>query len=619
MSDSPSIVMLVVDVREQDQKLVTSVQYWLEFITLQCREEGPKPHLVLICSHTDQTKNTKFKLQLALSQIESYELNCVGHVMMDCRYAGSSSMSELRLMLKRSCLDLRSLETVAVEQHCFLVFLLDRFKNRTAITLGETKVVIRSEPYFKFLKSHNLLEICDLLNKRGDILFMKNHHIVDNSWIILKKSALLSTVTGILFAPEGFKIATSTGVVLHSKLVSLFRGRDLDINMITTFLCHFEFCYEIADRKLLELLPADDTMCQVGSNERFYFFPGLVHDVKPQDLWMPDEDLGYHLGWIIKCCKPKQFLTPRFLHVLLLRLAFDFAIAPSEISTVVHPALQRECKIWKNGIFWVNVYGGRAIVEVTDMRQIVILTRCDKQHKLESVRLLSSVIHEVLRAKSEHCPNVILIESVILSEEVSYPLDPAKVSSVSIMDVAKHVNENAKFFVVNNSQILVEKFLYFEPYLNLGDKIVRSLLDEHNPDHHQQISKEFIYEIAEKFHDKSGSYVAVLKNQRVPTFGGEQEIVQELQKWIKKMGSEATRCNLHKQLDQFSVFAGRNPLKVAEGTCLGIVCACLTLHALLFLSGEISLHSEHHSTPNQPFTAKGQQVASDKRTSYGQL
>ena len=37
--------------------------------------------------------------------------------------------------------------------------------------------------------------------------------------------------------------------------------------------------------------------------------------------------------------------------------------------------------------------------------------------------------------------------------------------------------------------------------------------------------------------------------------------------WKEEKGAEGTR-NLHKKLDQFSVFAGRNPLKVATGICI---------------------------------------------------
>ena len=61
----------------------------------------------------------------------------------------------------------------------------------------------------------------------------------------------------------------------------------------------------------------------------------------------------------------------------------------------------------------------------------------------------------------------------------------------------------------------------------------------------------------------TGNYMAVFRNELTPTtyMGNVQELIQEFQtEWKAK-----TCCNVHKQLDKFSVFAGRNPLKVAEG------------------------------------------------------
>ena len=569
MANSPSIVMLVIDLNNEENKLKGIVRYWLEFINNQCSKNGPKPHLVLICSHADHSRNKKLKLQLASSLIGSYRFNCVGQIMMDCRYAGSSSMADLRSVLVQSCQSLRNLETMAVECHCFLVFLLDKFMGKSAITLGETKSKIEHEVYFKFLKSHDLLKICEELNKRGNILFMKNHQNPEHSWIILDKISLLAKVNGVLFAPEGFKehqnIASSTGVVPLSKLTNLFP--DLDSNMIRQFLCHLEYCQEIADSNLLSLLPADDILYQVESDDRFYFFPGLVCDITPQDLWL-ENNLGYHLGWTIQCSKPEQFLTHRFLQVLLLRLAFYFALAPSDLSTVDHPALQRRCKIWKNGISWANTYGGEAVVEIFNQKQVTVITRCNEEYELESGRLLSAIVHKVLEAKNEHCPNVLLTESVILSEHVihyHFPLDLTKATSVSIMDVAKNINENAKFFIQGNQHIHVEKFLYFEPYINLGEHILHILLDEHSPNHHQEISEEFIEDIAEQMHNKTGNYIAILRNKHIPIPGDVQKLTKEFERWKVKMGSDATYCNLHKLLDQFSIFAGRNPLNVAVG------------------------------------------------------
>ena len=82
----------------------------------------------------------------------------------------------------------------------------------------------------------------------------------------------------------------------------------------------------------------------------------------------------------LNCSISEQFFNPRFLQVLLLRLAFSFALIPSNIrSTSV--LIQRKCSVWKNGISWANQSSGEAIVEVQDQKEIVVLTH-SKQKKL---------------------------------------------------------------------------------------------------------------------------------------------------------------------------------------------------------------------------------------------
>ena len=147
---------------------------------------------------------------------------------------------------------------------------------------------------------------------------MKNNECPDNSWIVFDKNILLSKVNGVIFAPEGFKehqnISTNTGVVPLSKLTLLFPS--LDIDMICQFLCHLEFCHEMTDPEVLTLLHAKTDSSP--SDDKFLFFPGLVDLNIPPNVWLPNSQFGYHSGWLLQCIKREQFLSPRFLQVLLL-------------------------------------------------------------------------------------------------------------------------------------------------------------------------------------------------------------------------------------------------------------------------------------------------------------
>ena len=63
--------------------------------------------------------------------------------------------------------------------------------------------------------------------------------------------------------------------------------------------------YEIAEPEIFALLQAEiDTS---PSDEKFLFFPGLVDlNIRP-DVWQPNDQFGYHSGWLLRCSKCEQF------------------------------------------------------------------------------------------------------------------------------------------------------------------------------------------------------------------------------------------------------------------------------------------------------------------------
>ena len=224
-----------------------------------------------------------------------------------------------------------------------------------------------------------LCKMCEDLHERGSILLLRNAEELKDSWIILDQATLLSQVTSTVFAPEGFKqhrdLASSTGVVPYSKLQAHFPS--LDTDMVAQFLCHLEFCQESNDREVLQLLQMSDEPLSI--NKRVFFSPALVSigapgvksvpvvpslvQISTTKIWEPNDEFVYHSGWILQCSEHEHFFTPRFLQVLLLRLAFSFALTPDTQEGNL-PSIQRECDVWKSGICWHNRSGVGVLVEV---------------------------------------------------------------------------------------------------------------------------------------------------------------------------------------------------------------------------------------------------------------
>ena len=595
---SAALFILVSDLRESDKELSESILFWLHFIHVECTHtrSGPKPHIVIIGSRADQLESNddllhKKGVVSSLLQTHSSNLHYVGFVAMDCRYAGSSAMSQLHKHLANSCETLRNKVEVSFRGHCLFLYLFDKYHEVPAMTIGRIIADIipqtteaeqqsmshhrageqtksSTEQLLQFLPEdpQTLRELLEDLYKRGNILILKNIIEHARSWVILDQEALLSHVTGTVFAPEGMKehrdLATNTGVVLLSKLQKYFP--ELDLDMLIQFLCHLEFCHEITDPEDLELLHAS---CSPASpNERFFLFPGLVNIEAPADVWATDDQFLYQSGWILQCSQPNEFFTPRFLHILLLKLAFSFALSLEK--QVDHPALQRKCSVWKNGIYWASRDGVECLVEVATPKQVHAMVRCLKGSEIDCVHLRSLVIRNILAILKQLYQDISTSEMIIHPSSVTYPfkLDD-KPTVYSLHEVATAVCK-AKLSVVNENRKLatLDQLLCFEPYAHLGERILHELFSEEKPHCDKEVADEFLYRIADQVHEKKEKFVKLFKPpatmlheriQEAPP-GLTHEIARVFQLWRDR--SEGTYQCLRKELDQFSVFGGRNPL-----------------------------------------------------------
>ena len=573
IANSPSIILVMVDLRDENNEFQETLIYWLEFVKNRCTERGPRPHLFLIGSHADQAKNVQEKSQVMKSLVSSSKndgFTYAGQLILDCRFAESSQMSELYTMLAQSCHTLRSSQVLDFDSHCFLLFLLDKFKDRPALTLGDAMAkvleVSKDEICWTFLKSRNLLAICEQLNERGNILFMTNHSNPNNSWIILNKPVLLSHVLGTIFAPEGYKqhckIANSMGIVPLSNLVNLFPK--FDSNLLTHFLSHMEFCQEI-EHQFLPCLQADDV--SKSSFERYFLFPGLVQLSTPTDLWQHESSNNEcHSGWVLQCLGPGQLLSYRFVQILLLHL---FAIASSDLSDPSDQSQRSNCKchVWKNGITWSN-NGIDTIVEVVDRKTINFLQRCEQSEKLAMVRSRSTIIRMIFEIKEETCPKVCVQEFIISPEDSNrYPLDLSKVTSVSIENLVQAVIQGEKTVSIKDRNTLeLECLLQYEPYAQFSKDILQELFTASDS---KEVTEQFLHQMLDTVQCKETIILFKAIMSQPPSkqesnahqcsdkeSADNQDLFEVFQLW--RLSGQRKLQDIRDKLDQYSIFTGRN-------------------------------------------------------------
>ena len=237
----------------------------------------------------------------------------------------------------------------------------------------------------------------------------------------------------------------NTGIITQSALTQIFPH--LDSEMLIHFLCYMKLSMEITSDMLihsnLQRKQPENSMIE----DKYLFIPALIRNVQ-----RPHEISGtIQFGWCLLCSNPHQFFLPRFLHVLLLHLAYQYAL-PKTADNPHH----RRCIIWTNGILWSDDDGVQTLVEIVDNSQcVLLLMSCLEGLEHKMIKLRKDVISDILSHQNVTCPRLELQEFIIDPSQLDYPID--KPSSLTLYDI-EHI---ASCVVCNKPAVT--------PYMNEGN------------------------------------------------------------------------------------------------------------------------------------------------------
>ena len=237
----------------------------------------------------------------------------------------------------------------------------------------------------------------------------------------------------------------------------------------------------------------------------YIFFPGLISSEQPDNtVWLKDDDFSFYSGWCLLCRQQNQFFTPRFLQILLLRLAFGFAVSKHSAPLNGFHDLctgERECTIWKNGLRWLDLNGIETIVEMIDeCRTVIMLMRGKEGSEMSCVSLRSAVIQKILSVKDEYCRNLVTCECLIdplqLKARDVYPTIKTSLQDTVLYEVAliatAMVYEHPYVWNRQNTRMVkVESLLYFDPYLQVGENLLKELYNET-----QDLKQDFLFQLS---------------------------------------------------------------------------------------------------------------------------
>ena len=615
----PPLFIILLKLTASREDITKELYYWTSMIENHCKLSTRPPKVLVVGSFADELKAkggsvrevseyvqqtiNSFRAIKPASDVVTSSLEFVGFVPLDCRVQATGPMDKLSDLLAKTCQGLQASSDTGFGCHVLYTFLIDRYKGRVACSVAEIMESVKTEDALAlYSDAPSLVHLLKSLSDFGEIILLANQENPNQGWVILDSKVLLSVVNATVFAPEYLRqykkgFAMSTGVVSLSKIRETFSTYDSE--MVTQFLTHLEFCQEIKDPSVLPDImrthqvlqrlnaassPAGDcTPIEIIDCERYLFFPALVSLDKTDEIWGESEESLYKCGWLLQCVKPGKFLTTRFLHVLLLRLAFAYAPTPQlchfpKADLDPHefpqndPVLRKRCSVWKSGIRWLSSSGIETIVDVSEQTKVVaILMRCpkDREVECECAELRSSVIGKILSIQQEFCPAVTpMMESLIHPKDVQYPLkDGREMRIYNVNEIAQRVIENKPFTIesMQRGMIYMEDLLLFEPYLGLGVEIVQQFFSSKSEN--KEVTEHFLLnQLASQTFKRLCMYKKMINPNEAryaelceqAPFNQVKQCYYLFQLWSKR--GNATFKALRQVFDGYSIFHGRNPL-----------------------------------------------------------
>ena len=534
MVSSPAVFLVLSKLILNEEIMKKYFHYWFNFIENICKgmKSSMKSQIIVVGSRLDELTTSVDPIQklvdaIAKKAIRSQEY--CGFLPMECHRPGGKGVKEFICMLSGSCKAVLG-RSNKISFYCHVQYSFLRLLKKVAISLEELCAL---------LKEHNdpslpsemllLLEFLTTLSDKGLILFLRNKE--SKSWVVIDQTSLLKDVNGVLFTPQAIQhvyrdIASNTGIVPLSVLKEAFPDHDID--MLVGFLRSLQFCH-IIESSALDCLETNISTSKLLPYDELLFFPALIDAEQPTDI-----NIENGLGWCLWCPDPNEFLSTRFLHMLLLSLAYNYCLPlPPQRSDKLYktnPIVEKlscRCNVWINGIYWENEAKIKFFVEVSEYNRCVTVLASNKE-MTESHKVFNSVIKNILSLKNKLCS--------CTSDE--YMIAPNEVANTHILEVCQRTlysMEDVAVGVLTKDDIKEPKNVNIEdivgskdPFFRIASIVTKALFDPSNAE--LPVRQDYLQHIE----DMCG--VSFLSSV------------------------ECTYSSIREHCSQFSIFAGRNPL-----------------------------------------------------------
>eukprot|EP00731_Ephydatia_muelleri_P009220 Em0004g1558a len=422
---TPSIFLLLVNLLLTLKEITAQLYYWAAMIGNVCKNCSQQSSIIVVGTHADCICDER-TLEFLRTQIKQVARDAIKqHIFVRftalnvTSFRGEVFGSFLSLLY--STIDDVRLRCPAISLTCHVMyaFLNDKVPaDQDAISSSQLlNLLSQEDPKVLPTDVSEVSEHLKVLSDKGFIVFFESDTKLHDSWIVFRPEALLEKVNGVLFAPSNFKehlpIASNTGLIPISVLKRHFPEPKYNIDMITQFLVRFELCQPIT-------FASTSTNAQGALNCTScpdLFFPPLVSANRPDTVIIPDNAFI----WQICSTNINQFFSPRFLHVLVSRIADQFPLPTVGLCLVPElKSYNRRCTVWSRGICWRSKEGFSTVIEMRDNFQCLLCAvSTSNKSNIHYSQLILSVIKVIKNACDEFCPSVSRVELITCPREAT--------------------------------------------------------------------------------------------------------------------------------------------------------------------------------------------------------
>ena len=430
---------------------------------------------------------------------------------LDCCYPRSDNLHALRKHIKT--MSEKSKPYSLSQEMSVLLGLLE--KDFQSVTACPAHVLVDHINQVGLCLPRSMTHLYPLLLQLQDIgeLLIVGEEDEDDSYLILNVSQLTNEVHKKLFSKEPDSFPRKPDDLLFNirLLPESLLQEILPEHITRECLIQLQYCQKISPVEIYpdySILPSPDpSNATTSPNQFLLFFPALCTVERRDTSWLIPPT-SYSIGWLARCSesKPRDYLPPRFLHVLFLRIGLRFTVlAPSPQVHRVPSGIKQQCYMWKTGVHSVMEEGVECTVELLNTNKVLVITvRGYEEHASETYsEIMTDIISCVMEAKTEFChsiqPDFFLLDSTdednYLNEDNLFSMSTVENFLLSPEGKEIIISDNRKKIMSCKKFIFMHKLIYWYSLFPIKFFPVFQLLDE----------------ISAKWHDL-GLYLCLPKN-----------------------------------------------------------------------------------------------------------